>query len=728
MDYFIDSTEHLLAELERIDLMIRLQLWRAGQFRVNDHQFPGFFISEQEAEALLAQPPGRPRGAANYLLDSPPEIQGELKRIDADIARRKAGSAREGITLRLDKLTNLFSLSTFDLDVLLICLAPELDLRYERLYAYLQDDISKKQPSVDLVLNLGCSSFAARMAGRQSFFPSAPLLRHHLVELFNHSPHYRSPLLGKYLKLDERLVDYLLYGNHLDHRLSPYARHIIPKAGLEDLYLPAEVKHRLARLVEEEQLISQTPIIHLRGRDDASKQALAEALCRELGMGLLVIDGLKLLDADQNLFETLSHLASREALLQSAALYWECFDALLADERRHQRETLIRHWAGRQGLVFVAGDMTDDPSEILREANCLSLDLPRPTNAERVQLWKASLDGDLPQGYESDLQALASKFRFNGGEIRDAVAAARNLARWRAPGEPVTISDLYNACRLQSNGRLTPLTTKIALRHTWDDIVLPADRLRHLQEICHYVKYRARVYEEWGFERKLPLGTGLNIMFSGPSGTGKTLAAGIVANELNLDLAKIDLSLVVSKYIGETEKNLSKIFQAAESANVILFFDEADALFGKRSEVKDSHDRYANIEIGYLLQKLEEHEGIVIMASNFCNNIDAAFQRRMQFIVEFPFPDEEMREAIWRNIFPREAPLDPIDFEPVARRFKLAGGNIKNISVHAAFLAAAGSGRISQSYIMEAIRWEYVKMGSFLPRDFAAEESPGDSG
>jgi AAA+ superfamily predicted ATPase len=562
------------------------------------------------------------------------------------------------------------------------------------------------------------------MAARRRFSSAAPLLKNRLLELFDHSAHHPSPLLSKHLKVDERVVDYLLDGNHLDPRLLPYARLIVPKDRLQDLFLPAEVKGRLARLAGAEHLTGQRPIIYLRGRYGAGKQALAEALCHELGMELLVIDGLKLLDADEGSFATLSHLAGREALLQSAALYWEGFEAILAEDRRHQRELLMRQWASRQGVVFLAGDMADEGLEVLRGVNCLRFDLPRPTHAERVQLWQRSLNGDRTHGNELDLQDLANKFRFNSGEIRDTVAAARNLACWRDPGDGVTMSDLYTSCRLQSNGRLTPLTTKMTLRHTWKDIVLPADRLRQLQEICSYVKYRTRVYDEWGFEHKLLLGTGLNIMFSGPSGTGKTLAAGIVANELKLDIAKIDLSLVVSKYIGETEKNLGRIFHAAESANVILFFDEADALFGKRSEVKDAHDRYANIEIGYLLQKLEEHEGIVIMASNLSKNIDEAFQRRMQFIVEFPVPDEEMREAIWRTIFPSEAPLDPIDFEPIARRFKLSGGNIRNISLHAAFLAAADSGRISLKHLMEAIRWEYVKMGSFLPHDFEALGNP----
>jgi SpoVK/Ycf46/Vps4 family AAA+-type ATPase len=256
------------------------------------------------------------------------------------------------------------------------------------------------------------------------------------------------------------------------------------------------------------------------------------------------------------------------------------------------------------------------------------------------------------------------------------------------------------------------LAKKITPIYNWQDIILPNDRLQHLREICVHLKYRQQVFHTWGFERKMSLGKGLSILFVGPSGTGKTMAAEIIANEIGLDLYKIDLSCVVSKYIGETEKNLSKIFQEAEQSNSILFFDEADAIFGKRSEVKDSHDRYANIEINYLLQKIEEYEGISILASNFQKNIDEAFTRRMRFIIEFPFPDEEYRYRIWKTVFPNDTPLDgDIDFEFLASKLTFTGGNIKNIAFRAAFLAAEDSGVIAMEHIIRATKREFQKMG-----------------
>ena len=275
--------------------------------------------------------------------------------------------------------------------------------------------------------------------------------------------------------------------------------------------------------------------------------------------------------------------------------------------------------------------------------------------------------------------------------------------------------DLYDACRLHSNQKLATLARKITPKYAWDDIVLPADRLEQLREICNHVKYRDRVYGEWGFDRKLSLGKGLSVFFAGPSGTGKTMAAEIIAGELGLDLYKIDLSTVVSKYIGETEKNLSRIFTEAETSNAILFFDEADALFGKRSEVKDSHDRYANIEIGYLLQRMEEYEGVVILATNFRKNMDEAFVRRLHFTVEFPFPNEEDRRRIWEGVWPEDTPRDPgLDLDFLAQRFELTGGNIRNIALAAAFLAADDSGVVVMPHLIRAMQREYQKMGKVV--------------
>jgi len=304
------------------------------------------------------------------------------------------------------------------------------------------------------------------------------------------------------------------------------------------------------------------------------------------------------------------------------------------------------------------------------------------------------------------------------GQIQDAFIAAADLARLRAAADgKISMDDLEAACRAQSSQKLATLTKHVTPKYTWKDIVLPESVLAQLREICQCVTHRYRVLGEWGFGRRLSLGKGVNALFAGPSGTGKTMGTEIIANELGMDLYKIDLSGVISKYIGETEKNLDRIFAAAEETSAILFFDEADALFGKRSEVRDSHDRYANIEISYLLQKMEEYEGLAILATNLRQNMDDAFLRRLQFVVEFPFPDEYHRKQIWQVLFPAEAPRDEIEFEFLAAQFRFAGGNIKNIVLGAAYLAAADGGRITMNHVMRATSRECHKIGRVFTHD-----------
>jgi SpoVK/Ycf46/Vps4 family AAA+-type ATPase len=311
-------------------------------------------------------------------------------------------------------------------------------------------------------------------------------------------------------------------------------------------------------------------------------------------------------------------------------------------------------------------------------------------------------------------KTLSGRLKLTSRQIHHAVRSARCHAAERGAEEPV-LNDFMAAARAHSGQNLSLLARKVNVRQGWDDIVLPEDTTAQLREMCQRVEHRRQVLEDWGFERKLSMGKGVNALFSGPSGSGKTMAAEVVATELQLDLYKIDLSGVVSKYIGETEKNLDRIFNAAENSNAILFFDEADALFGKRSEVRDSHDRYANIEISYLLQKMEEYSGIAILATNLRQNLDDAFYRRLTFSLHFPFPDEAARARIWEGIWPAGTPL-AADFDAglLARRVKLSGGNIRNIALAAAFLAAEQGTAVATEHVLHAVRREYQKFGKQL--------------
>ena len=718
MDYYTSSFEHILAELARLDLLVRAQVWRARRLQEGEQEgLSPFYIPDAEVETLLEKTVGSPVWAQISL---PPELQDDLQatldRMADELEGCVAESLRRGIDLRLVRLARTFGLSVFDVDVVLVMLAPELDRRYERLYAYLHDDVTRRHPTVDLALNLLCPQLDDRIAARARLAPTAPLRRHGLLQLFEEPGQRAASLLAQHLRLDPRIADYLLGGNEMDERLQPYGRHIDPQVDLDRLIMPADFKARLSQLIAA----WTSPILYFQGPAGIGKQAAAEALCRQSGAGLLALDIRRMVELKIEEFQTPVRLAHREALLQGAAVYWNGIDCLLDDEQRTRREFFQEALAEHSGPIFLGGDRVWEPANLHRRRKFLRVEFPLPTHDQRLQLWNQ----ELPEP-RLDLEGVAAKFRFSGGQIRDAAATARSVA-YRGDPETGRVSDadLYAACRLQSNRKLATLAQAVTPHYRWDDIVLPPEQIEQLRAICHQVNYRDLVYDTWGFDRKLALGKGLTALFAGPPGTGKTMAADIMAHELGLDLYKIDLSTVVSKYIGETEKNLSRIFAEARSSNAVLFFDEADALFGKRSEVRDAHDRYANIETAYLLQKMEEYDGIVILATNFRKNMDEAFVRRLHFIVEFPFPKPEERRRIWEGVWPAAAPRSPnLDLEFLARRIEVAGGSIRNIAIASAFLAAAGDGTIQMKHLVQATQREYRKMGKVLTADAFTDDS-----
>lgn len=714
MPVFKDSLVHLLAEMERIDLLIRLQIARRCKLQAEDEQFRGLYISEQEVDALLRKPLGMPQ----WLMPQPglpTDPASELSQLEHRISACKQESLNKGIELRLEHLRQLFELTQFDLDALLICMAVELDLRYERLYAYLQDDVARKKPGIELALNLLAPSLELSVDARQRFSPEAPLVRFRLIELLEEPPHLPSPLLSRFLKVDDRIVQYLLDAEGLDERIRSFTELADSDQDLDQLPLDTDIKEGLMRFASKMQH-SRMVVMHLQGPHVTDKQSIALALCHHRRQHLLVVDVERLAaEAEAGFGKTLV-LLHREARLQRAALFWKGVEALHSEQRRGMLITFMQNLEHGPSLAFVDADATLESAHAQRGITYFTVTLPRPSFMQRAQTWRNALE-EYETGIEPhDIAELAVKFKFSHSQIENAMITARNLARWRDPdSQRITLRDLYEACRVHSNQKLSALAHKIPSKYQWNDIVLPLDRTEQLREICNHVKYRDRVYSEWGFDRKLAMGKGLCVLFAGPSGTGKTMSADIIAGELGLDLYKIDLSTVVSKYIGETEKNLSRIFDEAETSNAILFFDEADALFGKRSEVKDSHDRYANIETGYLLQRMEEHEGIVILASNFRKNMDEAFVRRLHFTVEFPFPTEDDRRRIWEAVWPEAMPRDPnLDMVFLAKRFHVTGGNIRNIALSAAFLAADDNGVVEMQHLIRATQREYQKMGKLV--------------
>ena len=715
-DHSANSTksifEELLPALKRLDDLLKKAVDAAQTIhgsRTAADSFRGLYISESEVENLLNHEPG------DLSLNS------VGKQFDESV------SELVGNDSRMSLLQQAFKLSPFELDLILIALASEIDLRYEKLYAYLQDDVTRKRPTVDLALNLLCAKPEEKLTRRDHFASDAPLIQQGLVHLIPDPNHVQPPLLSYYLKLDEQIVRLLLGQDGLDRRLSSFCKILESDVSFHDLPLDEEIKQALPALVNQAWEERQPLRLYFQGPGGAGKRRAAEALATETGVPLLAANFLRISDSKTD-FDYALKLLFREVWFQDAILFLDGVDAFFTHDRDNQHNLLLDALAADAGITILAGVKPWVPLGSL-PTGVLTIQFDIPDLTRRRDCWEAKSKeaGFTLNGLNLDV--LAGRFRLTPGQIAEAVALASNHARWRtagkladhspshANGQP-TIGDLFTAAREQSGHDLATLARKIEPIYTWDDIVLPEDTMAQLREICQWVTHRHRVLGEWGFNRKLSMGKGVTALFAGPSGTGKTMAAEIIANEregLGLELYKIDLAGVVSKYIGETEKNLDRIFTAAENANAIIFFDEADALFGKRSEVRDSHDRYANIEVSYLLQKMEEYDGITILATNLRQNLDESFLRRLAFTVHFPFPDEVSRRRIWAGIWPTEVPLaNDVDLDFPAHQFKLSGGNIKNIALAAAFLAAADGGSVMMEHVLQATRREYQKMGKFL--------------
>jgi hypothetical protein len=681
MTAYRDNLEHLADELTLVDLLIRARL---AELTLQNEVVPQgqtartVYITRDEVDFLLADG------------ENPETDRSEAARFAAEIA----GRVKHSDGLKLPELGRLFGLTELELGAVVVCLAPELRRKYDRLYAYLQDDITRRRPSVDLVLDLLCATERERWAALACFADGAPLVRTGILTVIDdpHSPSGSSGL-AQFLALDQRICRYLLGADELDGRLVGRARLHRPH-GTQPQDDLADELHRLA----EHHLGRHGLVLHLHGPAGAGKGDLARNVGHRLGVAVLRLD-LAASGAE--------HIrpAFREALLHNAALHLAGADVL------HRDDTLLAAVVAAVAdfgwLVFLTGESRWAGPADFAGARFHPVAVPLPDLPRRTAVWHSVLNGQKNWAAE-----LASRYRLPANGIRAAVRLATDQRLRTGDGREMTFQDLAAACRQQATHTLSALAVKVTPRAGWDDLVLPEDRVEQLRDIAAQVRHHYRVFAAWGFGAKLSHGKGLSVLFGGPPGTGKTMAAEVLAGDLDLDLYKVDLSGVVSKYVGETEKNLGRVFAEARASNSILFFDEADALFGKRTEVSDAHDRYANIETSYLLQQLEEYDGLVVLATNLRQNLDEAFTRRIRFVVEFPFPEAESRGRIWRSLFPAEAPVSAdVDFACLGREFQVSGGSIKNIVLNAAFLAAADGGVINRGHILRGTRREFEKIG-----------------
>ena len=701
----------------------------------------------------------------------------------------------------LKTLCEIFGLSSFERDVMLLCAGVELDASFPSLCADAQVNPRLTYPTFSLALA------ALPEAHWSAISPAAPLRHWRLIELGTGDGITQSPL-----RIDERVLHYLMGVQHLDERLVGFVESITPQLsaghwvcskhpvsslrsdnrgldvepttpelsegrrvspkhpvsslrsdnrGLEGEPTPrlsegrrvcsnkeplhpscpqdtgcvfSQTKHPVSSLCSDNRGLidvlvpshralaeriavtwskadnATLPVVQLCGDEDASQRAIAAAACAMLDLNLHVMSA-QAIPLEPRELNALMRLWEREAALSTSALLLECGELDTNDAARES--AITRLIEGTNGFLIVAGR----ERRRTRERPLLTFDVRKPTAKEQRAIWGSALGKATSKIDQINVDMLVSQFSLNPSTIHAVCTEA--FGRAAADDNNPTESDdelgsvLWDACRVQARPRLDDLAQRIDPAAAWDDLVLPETQMQFLREIAMHVRQRTKVYETWGFITKGTRGLGISALFTGPSGTGKTMAAEVLANELRLDLYRIDLSSVVSKYIGETEKNLRRVFDAAEEGGAILLFDEADALFGKRSEVKDSHDRYANIEVSYLLQRMESYRGLAILTTNMKSALDTSFLRRIRFVVQFPFPDAAQRAEIWRRIFPSDTPTEGLDVNKLAR-LNVSGGNIRNIALYAAFLAAEAGEPVRMTHLLRAARSEYAKLEKSL--------------
>ncbi|MEU5438335.1 ATP-binding protein [Streptomyces sp. NPDC020719] len=597
----------------------------------------------------------------------------------------------------LGTLAERFGLSPLDTDLLLVAVAPDLDARFEHLYGYLNDDLSRRRPTVGLALEL--CGLAAASTARFRLAPGAPLISGGLVELTEPE----RPVLSRVLAVPDRVIAHLLDGAGPDARLAG----VLTEAGDDPTAEAAQVG-RAASAAH-----SGTGLVHLLDRG-GDAPGLAAAALRAAGLRPLAVDASALARSPAGI-PALARVAALEARLTGAGVILGPLQALPAQPGEQARIIQEFSTALSGTPLFTYGTQGWDPVWAAQTPVVLAVDPPSP--ARQAARWRHALEQEAAPGAAgNDIDELAravAAHRLDGGQLRRAAGAAVRTAA--LAGRPVSPDDLRSAVRAQNGAGLARLARRVEPAVTWDDLVLPAPTHRGLRELAVRARHREQVLGQWRMRPGGGRGRGVIALFAGESGTGKTMSAEVVAADLGMDLYVVDLSTVVDKYIGETEKNLERIFAEASAVNAVLLFDEADAIFGKRSEVKDAHDRHANIESAYLLQRMESFDGIAVLTTNLRANLDEAFTRRLDVVAEFPVPDAAQRLALWeRSLGPRLPRADDLDLRFCADRFELAGGSIRACAVTAAYLAAERRQPLTMGQLVTAVAQEYRKLGRLV--------------
>jgi len=686
------SLIHVLRRLELIEARVRAAVARRRTTDPEtDDRFRGLYISQVHVDRLLAEKsvPAAPDAGAAKARD---EIEAA-----ADAAER------EGADLRLRRLARNFHLDEIDIELLLIAMAPDVEVRFERLYGYLQDDVSRRRASVGLGLEL-CGLPSSSAYARSRLAAGAPLVDECLVQVEENE----RPVLTRPLRVPDRVAAHLLGSDIPDAVVAALAYQC-------EQAMPAQAATLVRWMNNESPSPTQSPsplvgegrgggskLAYIRERPGASGAALASSAFAQVGRATLALDLERLRTEDD--VPMVAALTAREAGLTGAGVVAGPVEVLIA-----RGLPAVRAFSEMPALVVLVGARSWDPGWA-RDVPFIC-EAPVPDAVQRAELWRRNLNGDTPPGL--DLAGTMAQFRLTAEQVHRAARAARMEAHAREV--PLDEEELKAGARAQNAAGLERLARRIQPAVGFTDLVLPADTMAQLNELLTRARYREQVLDIWKMGGPSARRRGLTALFAGPSGTGKTMAAEVLASELGLDLYTVDLATVVDKYVGETEKNLDRIFAEAERVNGVILFDEADALFGKRSEVSDAHDRYANVEVAYLLQRMELFDGIAILATNLRANLDEAFTRRLDSLVDFPEPEAEYRRRLWERslgtTMPRTADLD-LDF--LAESFKLSGGAIRNIAVAAAYAAAEAGHPLDMGDLVRATQREYTKLGRMV--------------
>ncbi|HEY9835145.1 MAG TPA: ATP-binding protein [Stenomitos sp.] len=621
----------------------------------------------------------------NQPIEGLPEDEADLNAIASSMSTPPA----------LEQLCTTFNLSPFERNILLMCAGIALLPNATALYANAQGNREMPYPTFGLALEVFPNAHWSALT------PQSPLRHWQLLQVGTAQAITLCPL-----QIDESILHYLLGEPYQDQRLSnaiaPMRVEAYHQAPLQPSH--QQIVERIAATWSKSNPTSAIPIVQLCGIESADKWAIAATACRLMGRSIKTMFAHRLpLNPDE--LHLLMQRWEREVALTNSVLLLDC-DRLNSGDTQLQTSILQLIQDISTPLIITTQERLHSPERPL-----ITYDVPKLTHSEQLAIWQSSL-GSSAAELNGHVEALVTQFNLSTPAILAAclkVKGEMDIEQERGISTSPIQNQLWNICRTMARPRLDDLAQHIESTATWEDLVLPEQQRQILKNISAHVRQRTKVYQSWGFAGKSRRGLGISALFSGASGTGKTMAAEMLSQKLHLDLYRIDLSAVVSKYIGETEKNLRRIFDAAEAGGAILLFDEADALFGKRSEVKDSHDRHANVEVSYLLQRMEAYQGLAILTTNLKGSLDQAFLRRIRFVIAFPFPDAKARAEIWQRIFPSQTPTQELDMNKLGK-LNVAGGNIRNIALNAAFLAADAGEPVMMKHILQSAKSEYVKL------------------